>query len=215
MLKELIKPIMKHIKLSLHRVKWRRINKHNFTTAKSIFPIQKVKVGNYTYGSLDISFFGNPKEKIAIGNYCSIAGSVKILAGGGHDYNCLSTYPFKRHTLKDASVEALTKGPVIIDDDVWIGHGVIILSGVTIGQGSVIAAGSIVAKDVPPYSIFVGNRVIKYRFSQDIINKLMKFDFSDIGIVEIKANIGLIYSEVNDEFFQSAFYNKHLKKTLK
>jgi maltose O-acetyltransferase len=47
--------------------------------------------------------------------------------------------------------------PVIIEDDVWLGERVIILPGVTIGKGSIIGAGAVVAKNVPPYSIAVGN----------------------------------------------------------
>ena len=51
----------------------------------------------------------------------------------------------------------------IIEDDVWIGLGSIILSGVTIGIGSIIAAGSVVTKDVDPYSIYAGNPAKKIR----------------------------------------------------
>jgi acetyltransferase-like isoleucine patch superfamily enzyme len=44
----------------------------------------------------------------------------------------------------------------VVEDDVWIGHGAIIISGVTIGRGSVVAAGSVVTRDVEPYSIVAG-----------------------------------------------------------
>ena len=47
--------------------------------------------------------------------------------------------------------------PIVIEDDCWLGGGVIVLAGVTIGKGSVIGAGSIVTKDIPPYSVAVGN----------------------------------------------------------
>lgn len=49
---------------------------------------------------------------------------------------------------------------MIIEDDVWLGYGVIVLPGVRIGRGSVIGAGSVVAKDIPPYSIAVGNPIV-------------------------------------------------------
>jgi chloramphenicol O-acetyltransferase type B len=60
---------------------------------------------------------------------------------------------------------------VIIEDDVWIGYGAIIMSGVKIRRGSIIAAGSVVTKDVEPYSIVGGNpaKLIKYRFSKEEI----------------------------------------------
>ena len=56
---------------------------------------------------------------------------------------------------------------VVVEDDVWIGHGAIILTGVTVSKGAVVAAGSVVSTDVPPYSIVAGNpaRVIKSRFT--------------------------------------------------
>lgn len=62
---------------------------------------------------------------------------------------------------------------IIIEDDVWIGHGVIILSSVCIGRGSIVAAGSVVIKNVAPYSIVGGNpaKVIKMRFNHEQIEK--------------------------------------------
>ena len=62
-----------------------------------------------------------------------------------------------------------------VGNDVWIGHGVTIVSSCEkIGNGAVIGAGSVVTKDVPPYSIVTGvpAKVIKYRFSEEIINAL-------------------------------------------
>ncbi len=58
----------------------------------------------------------------------------------------------------------LNASPIIIEDDVWIGHNTTILKGVKIGQGAVIGSGSMVTKDIQPWSVNVGNpsRVIKY-----------------------------------------------------
>lgn len=58
---------------------------------------------------------------------------------------------------------------VVIEDDVWIGHGTIILSGVKVGQGSIVGAGSVVTKDVEPFSVYAGNplRLIRSRFATE------------------------------------------------
>lgn len=58
-----------------------------------------------------------------------------------------------------------TKGPIIIEDEVWLGYGVIVLSGVRIGKGAVIGAGSVVTHDIPDGAVAVGvpARVIKMR----------------------------------------------------
>jgi serine acetyltransferase len=74
-----------------------------------------------------------------------------------------------------------TKGPIVVEDDVWICYGATILSGVTIGKGSVISAGSIVAKDIPPYSIVINGEVKRTRFSETVIEKMKDVELSLLG----------------------------------
>ena len=109
--------------------------------------------------------------------------------------NTFSTYPFKVMVLGEKR-EAWSKGPIIVEDDVWIGTRAIILSGVRIGKGAVIAAGTVVTKDIPPYAIVGGNpaKIIKFRFEQDVINELMKVDFAKIDKNFISTNIDLLYN---------------------
>lgn len=173
-------------KLCKFKSRWRKQNSDNLTVAANIFPIEKVNVGKHTYGELRVYSFGGGREGLSIGSYCSIAGNVSFLLGGEHALDMVSTYPFARHiySLKDNPDEA-TKGRIIIDDDVWIGHGVTVLSGVHIGQGAVIGAGSVVTHNVPPYAIFVGNSVKKYRFTDDIINELLKIDYSKLSELQL------------------------------
>ena len=74
----------------------------------------------------------------------------------------------------------LTNGDIVVGDDVWVGQRAIIMSGVNIGQGAVIGAGAIVTKNVPPYAIVGGipAKVIRYRFSEELIQELLKIDYS-------------------------------------
>lgn len=185
------------IKLVAFQREWRKSNKHNFTRAGTIFPKSKVSVGNNSYGRLNIVSYFNDNERLEIGHYCSIAGSVRFLMSGEHNYSCFSTYPFHRYVI-DGSFESISKGPIILEDDVWIGENCIILSGVKIGQGAVIAAGAIVTNDIPPYAIAGGvpAKVIKYRFNEEVIEKLKKLDFSKISESTIKDNASILYKEV-------------------
>ena len=66
-----------------------------------------------------------------------------------------------------------------IGNDVFIGANVTIIDGVTIGDGAIIGAGAVVVKDIPPYAVAGGipAKVIKYRFDQDIIEKLLKLQW--------------------------------------
>jgi len=167
------------------QAKWRARNRHNFTTAGNRredyrFPIDKVRVGRYTYGALRVFSYNSNEEGLTIGSFCSIAEDVTFMLGGGHDYRKAFSFPFA--AIFDKREEAISKGGIVVEDDVWIGANTLILSGVRISRGTVIAAGSVVTKDTEPYSIVGGvpAKHIKYRFSDDVIKKMMSLDFSRI-----------------------------------
>jgi acetyltransferase-like isoleucine patch superfamily enzyme len=183
--------------------KWRANNQHN-STRLEIIPdeisfFDRVKVGKGTYGSIKALYSNHPKEFLKIGNYCSIGSGTTFMLGSEHPHSYISTFPFKVKILK-VGYEATTKGPIELCDDVWIGENVLILSGVTIGQGAVVAAGAIVTKDVPPYSIVGGNpaRLIKYRFSEEVIKVLCKIDYEKLDATTITLNIDLLYQNINE-----------------
>ncbi len=82
-----------------------------------------------------------------------------------------------------------------------------ILSGVTIGKGAIVAAGSTVTRDVEPYSIVGGNpaKHIKYRFSSQIREKLLKFNFEELDNEMINKNIDLLYTELTEDNIDKLF----------
>lgn len=152
-----------------------------------------------SYGALNIqSLFEQDGEKLAIGNYVSIAPGVQFLLGVNHQTETLSTFPIYSRLVQPSSKDALVKGPLTIEDEVWIGTNAIILAGLTIGKGAIVAAGAVVTKDVPPYAIVGGNpaRVIRYKFSQDIIDVIAPLFLKDLDNESMKNNMDLLYKPI-------------------
>lgn len=138
-------------------------------------------MGRGTYGTPEILTYGH-KKKPHIGSFCSIADKVTIDLYGEHPHHeTLSTYPF--HVYLGGGVAGFTgtKGPVVIGSDVWLCRDSHILSGVTIGDGAIIGAHTVVSKDVPPYSVVVGNpqRVVRYRYTPGDVERLLKLRWWD------------------------------------
>lgn len=191
----MLKNLKKFIKAKL----WRRRNPHNFTTlAGDNFPLDKVTVGKLTYGSIHAISYGGNSEFLKIGNCCSIADEVTFLLGGGHRLDCVSTFPFRGKLVGD--VEAMTKGPIVLEDDVWIGYGATVLSGVTLGKGSVVGAGALVCADVPSYAIVAGipAKVIRYRFDDETRARLAAIDLGKVDAAFARKEIELLESPLDD-----------------
>jgi acetyltransferase-like isoleucine patch superfamily enzyme len=119
-----------------------------------------------------------------------------------HDMSCLTTYYIKHSVFADIyGIDPVSKGPIIIGNDVWIATGSTVLSGVTIGNGAVVAANSVVTSDVPPYAVVGGSpaKILKYRFTPDIIAVLQEIEWWNWDINRIKRNKHLFYNEVTLE----------------
>lgn len=196
----ILKFFFRIIKLVIVKKKWRYKNKNNYTSAANVFDIRNVHVGKMSYGPIEVHQWNANNEALIIGNYVSIAEGTKFILGGNHNISTFSTYPFKAIIMKQGN-EAWSKGKIVVNDDVWIGMDAIILSGVTIGKGAVIGARSVVTKNVPPYAIVAGNpaRIVKYRFNQDIIDKIINIDFDKIDYEFVENNIGNLYEPLDNE----------------
>lgn len=171
---------------------------------------QIYSVGRFTYGNPKVLSWGE-NSTLKVGSFCSIADGVKILLGGNHRTEWVTTYPFNIIFDNQEIVgHPATNGDVIIGNDVWIGMDSIILSGVSIGDGSVVAARSVVTKSIDPYTIVGGNpaKVIRKRFSDDIIASLLSAKWWEWEIDRIQGNMSSLLSSDLHNFISisSSFY---------
>jgi virginiamycin A acetyltransferase len=176
---------------------------------KNIITHPNIEVGDFTYyDDLEdvYNFEKNVKyhfeftgDKLIIGKFCMIAsGATFIMNGGNHLSNAISAYPFSifgngwENAMKGKSYPY--KGDTLIGNDVWIGHKATIMPGVKIGDGAIIASHAVVTKDVAPYSIVGGNpsRLIRKRFPEEAIQKLLKLKWWDWPIDKITKNVHLL-----------------------
>lgn len=114
-----------------------------------------IVIGNHV--SINNNSHVTAQDSIHIGDYTLIAEGVGIR---DHDHS----FDSLQRPIREQGFEAK---PIVIGSNVWIGRNVSILKGVTIGEGSVIGANAVVTKDIPPYSVNVGNpaRVLRFRAS--------------------------------------------------
>ena len=181
------------------RLLWRFHNRHNQTYAVNEFDRSRVSVGKGSYGGLEI-YSGNDIGTLFIGNFVSIGPDVKFIPGGGHPLSLVSTFPFGAFETP-AENEDLSKGPIVVNDDVWIGAGATILSNVTIGQGAVVAAGAVVTKSVEPYAVVGGSpaKMLKYRFPEDVRRRLLEIDWSEFSQDQVKKVMAILKTPVISE----------------
>lgn len=174
---------------------------------KNIIKNPNIIVGDYTYYDdfEDVqNFEKNVKyhfdfvgDQLIIGKFCMIASDITfIMNGANHLTEAISTYPFAifGHGWENAMEGKTypTKGNTLIGNDVWIGHRATIMPGVTVGDGAIIATNATVTKDVPAYAVVGGNpaKVIKMRFPEGDIARLLELQWWDWPLEKITANLG-------------------------
>lgn len=129
-----------------------------------------IEIGDYT--NIRFNTHIGAVNSIKIGKYVIISHSVYI-----YDNNNHPTSPARRKELSesrfDIQLNSWTNAdsvPIVIEDNVWIGFGSVILKGVRIGKGSIVGAHAVVTEDIPPFSVAVGNpaRIVK-TLSDDLL----------------------------------------------
>lgn len=158
--------------------------------------LHDVTIGNYSRVGV-----GCQITNATIGNFTAI-GKDTVVTVGQHPTNYLTSHSifYKKgnwgwHDDWIAPIDFVGKGRVTIGSDVWIGRQCIIMDGVTIGDGAVVATGAVVTKDVPPFAVVGGvpAKVIKYKFPQDVIDRLEEIKWWNLPDEEITKRIDLFH----------------------
>lgn len=182
-----------------------RILWDNIVSKFATVPNYRVSIGKHTYGNPHV--VTTHDGKVSIGKFCSIADDVAIV-GDNHSYSRVANYPLPwwLENIKKVPFEQpegfhrRRELPIVIGNDVWIGAGAIILPEVKIGDGAIIGGGAVVTHDIPAYAIAVGvpAKILRYRFTQDRIQQLLKIAWWNWDDDKIVKNIKKFYNDVDD-----------------
>lgn len=140
--------------------------------------------------------------KLIIGKFCAIAtGTTFITDDMNHSMDGFSTYPFFLFEgWNNYTPSPDRRRDTVIGNDVWFGTNAVIMPGVLIGDGAIIGAYAVVTRDVEPYSIVAGNpnKVIRKRFSDDIIKELLTIKWWDWDYDKITRNLkAIVGADIN------------------
>ena len=142
----------------------------------------RTRVAESQFG--DYSYVVNNSDIIytSVGRFCSIAAQVRINPGNHPlDRVALNHFTYRSSAYGLGADDAAffdwrRSHRVVLGNDVWIGHGAVVLPNVTIGDGAAVGAGAVVSRDVPPFAIAVGvpARVLRFRFAPEVVEALQR-----------------------------------------
>lgn len=148
-----------------------------------------------TYAPMRV-YYAAGDPPVRIGRYCSINETVTLMPGSEHPLDAVTSFFFYWGMGEGEPEQTLTRGPIIIGNDVWIGRDALIMSGVTIGHGAAIAARAVVTKDVAPYEIVGGvpARHIGWRFEEQAREELLRIAWWEWPVETVLAHREQLYS---------------------
>lgn len=205
--------ILNNVHFEPYENKSRTVNVR-FGDSSPDFPILRLGKDSYIVSAQIQSGINFDKFRVShnllIGKFCSLADNIKFMIGLNHDYESITTGVCSFLKGMDASMKIASKNQILLQNDVWVGSGATIMSGVTIHNGAVVACNSHVVKDVPPYAIVGGNpaKVIKYRFGEDQIEKLLKISWWDWDDKRLEKYRHYFFKTVNE--FTDRFYKESI-----
>lgn len=126
--------------------------------------------------------FPTSKERLRIGRFCQIAHGVRfITSSANHALDGLTSFPFPVFDPALMSGYQPDTRDTVIDHDVWLGFGALILPGASVGNGVIICAGAVVRGDIPDYSVVIGNpaQVVRQRFAPKDIERMLAMAWWD------------------------------------
>lgn len=184
----IIKDVVKNRHIKAGRHSYYAGYHHQVNFEDNVLYLDEIDHNKYEPGEID---------GLIIGNFCSIASGVKFMLCGtqGHNYHWIAAHPL--HGFTDDNFPGHSwKGNTVIGNDVWIGYDSLIMPGIHIADGAVIAARSVVTRNVSPFEVWGGNpaKLIKRRFSDEEIEKLLQIKWWDWDDDKITKNIDLLRS---------------------
>jgi acetyltransferase-like isoleucine patch superfamily enzyme len=159
-----LKRVWRRFRMLLILPAFRRCGKRVNADPDAFYSFHNIELGNdVTIGRGAVLMAGN--SLITIGNKVMFGPNVTLI-GGNHNTSVIGRYMYDVHEKRPEDDLG-----VIIEDDVWVGAGAIILSGVRLCRGCIVAAGALVTKEVPPYAIVGGvpAKILAFRFDIDTI----------------------------------------------